>query len=157
MDAEKRNIQEEKMVANFLMEEVKDWDNEEKMKSRFKALSGQRCDWEPLYLFWRDLIVKVARHLHIVILHPSHVKHLWFRRGGLSPLCLDRVLVEMYNAGDLLPVTHLLDPRTEGWRLPQLFRKAAHLMSFSRASTTLDSLTEDCYILAPLLKVCECL
>lgn len=152
MDAEKRNIEEEEMVANFLMKEVRDWDNEEKMKTRFKALSGQRCDWEPLYLFWRDLIIKVARHLHIFILHPIHIKHLWFRRGGLSPLCLDRVLVEMYNAGDLLPVTLLLDPTTEGWQLPKIFRKAVHLLSLSRASTTLESLTEDCYVLAPLLK-----
>ncbi|KAL2482398.1 SNF7 family protein [Forsythia ovata] len=157
MDVEKRDIEEAeemmmKMVADFLRKEVRDWDNEDKMKARFKALSGQRCDWEPLYLFWRDLIIKVARHLHIFILRPLHIKHLWFRQGGLSPLCLDRVLVEMYNAGDLLPVTHLLDPTTEGWRLPQILRKAAHVMGLSRASTPLDGLTEDCYVLAPLLK-----
>ena len=48
---------------------------------------------EPIYLFWRNLILTVARQLGLFIIKPSHLKTLWFNRGGLSPLCLDDVLV----------------------------------------------------------------
>lgn len=81
-------------VKEFLKNEVPDWEDEAKVSARFKAFSGQRCDWEPLYLFWRDLILKVARHLRVFIIRPSQVKTVWFSRAdGLSPLCLDHVLV----------------------------------------------------------------
>ncbi|VFQ88830.1 unnamed protein product [Cuscuta campestris] len=141
-----------KRVADFLSKEVKDWGNEEKMRSRFKALSGQRCDWEPLYLFWRDLIIKVSSHLNIFIVNPRHIKHLWFCQSGLSPLCLDRVLVEMCNSGELLPVPNISVGEAEGWRLSQIFRKAAHLVGFSRGSNPVECLVEDFYALTPLLK-----
>ncbi|XP_073037831.1 uncharacterized protein [Primulina eburnea] len=107
---EKNEKDEAEAVADFVRKEVSDWDDEVKGRARFKALSGQRSDWEPLYLFWRDLIIKVARHLGIFLICPSHVQSLWFHRNGLSPLCLHSVLVEMCRAGDLLPLSSAHPP-----------------------------------------------
>ncbi|CAH9058340.1 unnamed protein product [Cuscuta europaea] len=152
MDVKEEEEMMMKVVAEFLGKEVKDWGNEDKMRYRFKALSGQRSDWEPLYVFWRDLIIKVSRHLNTFIIHPRHVKHLWFCHGAVSPLCLDRVLVEMYNYGDISLVPNLSVQTTEGWRLSQILRKAAYLVGLSRGSTPVECLVEDCYVLTPLLK-----
>lgn len=135
-------------VEAFIREEVVDWDDETKSRARFKALSGQRSDWEPLYLFWRDLILKVARHRRIFIIRPSDVKRLWFRRGGVSPLCLDRVLLEMHRAGDLSP----LHPTSAATRLSRIFRRALDFLGASDEDE--HALAGDCYILAPLLEVC---
>ncbi|KAI3772980.1 hypothetical protein L6452_04176 [Arctium lappa] len=55
--------------------------------------SDHRSDWESRYHFWRDLIIKIARHLHIFIILPSVVKNVWVNQEGLTPLCLDHVLV----------------------------------------------------------------
>lgn len=68
--------EEESSLIEYLRKEVLDWDDEVKLIARYKAFSGQRSDWEPLYLFWRDLILKVARHLHIFIIRPSQVSLL---------------------------------------------------------------------------------
>ncbi|KAL0459841.1 UNVERIFIED_CONTAM: hypothetical protein Slati_0611300 [Sesamum latifolium] len=126
MEDKEREEEEEKeaaAVADFVRNEVGDWDDEAKSRARFKALSGQRSDWSPLYSFWRDLIVKVARHLRIFIIRPSRVKRLWFRRAGLSPLCLDHVLLEMHRAGDLLSP----HPTSSIARLSHIFRRALDL------------------------------
>ncbi|XP_061967533.1 uncharacterized protein LOC133691170 isoform X3 [Populus nigra] len=79
-------------VKEFIRKQVPDWDDEIMATARFKAFSGQRSDWEPKYLFWKDLILKIARHLDLFIIQPSQVKEEWFNRGGLTPLCLDHVL-----------------------------------------------------------------
>lgn len=142
-------MEEEEAAAAFVRREVADWDDEAKSRARFKALSGQRSDWEPLYCFWRDLILKTARHLHIFIISPSRLSHHWFRRrpDGLSPLCLDRVLLEMHRAGDLLlPNT----PSSFRSRIPQVFRRA---LDFLAPDDRPLALTGDYYILAPLLEV----
>ncbi|XP_075502862.1 uncharacterized protein LOC142540518 isoform X3 [Primulina tabacum] len=107
---EKNEKDEAEAVADFVRKEVSDWDDEVKGQARFKALSGQRSVWEPLYFFWRDLIIKVARHLGIFLICPSHVQSLWFHRNGLSPLCLHSVLVEMCQAGVLLPLSSAHPP-----------------------------------------------
>lgn len=139
---------EEEEAAAFVRKEVADWDDEVKSRTRFKALSGQRSDWEALYCFWRDLIVKTARHLHIFLIRPSRLSRLWFRRrpDGLSPLCLDRVLLEMHRAGDLL-----LPPTTaSSSRLPHILRRALNFLTLDDRPV---ALTADYYILAPLLEV----
>lgn len=82
-------------VREFIRKEVGDWDDEEVATARFKAFSGQRSDWEPKYRFWKDLILSVARHLRLLIIRPLEVKNNWFNRGGLTPLCLDQVLVRL--------------------------------------------------------------
>lgn len=71
-------IGEEKSIMEYLRKQVPDWDDEVKCTARFKAFSGQRTDWEPLYVFWRDLILNVARHLHIFIIRPSQVSSFYF-------------------------------------------------------------------------------
>lgn len=136
-------------VATFVRSEVEDWDDDAKSRARFKALSGQRSDWEPLYRFWRDLIVKVARHLHIFIISPSRVKRLWFTRSGLSPLCLDRVLVEMHCAGDLLsPQPH---PTSATATLSHYLRRALDVLGATNQDTR--ALSGDSYLVTPLLQV----
>uniref|UniRef100_A0A9I9EEH9 Uncharacterized protein n=1 Tax=Cucumis melo TaxID=3656 RepID=A0A9I9EEH9_CUCME len=57
------------------MEKVLDWDDEVVATARFKAFSGQKSDWEPRYLFWRDLILTVARQLNFLIIKPSEIKN----------------------------------------------------------------------------------
>lgn len=150
---EKDEDDEAEEVADFVRKEVSDWDDEVKGRARFKALSGQRSDWEPLYLFWRDLIIKVARHLRIFFIHPSHVQCLWFRRNGLSPLCLHRVLVEMCQAGDLLPISSA-HPPTVTSHLSHFLRKSIHFLVSRPSISNDDSLTlsGDSYILAALLE-----
>ncbi|CAL5433713.1 unnamed protein product [Camellia sinensis] len=140
-------------IGELIRKEVPDWDDEVMVTARFKAFSGQRSDWEPKYVFWRDLILKLSTHLGVFLFHPSEVKNLWFNRGGLTPLCIDHVLLEMYNAGDILRRGDLVDP-TSG-RLSQILRRVVHLVGLSRASTQVD-IMEDHLILLPVLKVVLC-
>lgn len=138
---------ESEAVREFIRREVKDWEEEAIATARFKAFSGQRSDWEARYQFWRDLILKVARHFHLLFISSSQVKKDWFNRGGLTPLCLDHVLFLMYNEGDIIRSVDLVDP-TSG-RLSQLFRKVKHMMV---RSTSAEVMFEDHLILLPLLK-----
>lgn len=80
-------------VREFIREKVPDWDDELVAIARFKAFSGQKSDWEPRYLFWRDLILAVAHQFNFIFIKPSEMRNQWFSRGGLAPLCLDHVLV----------------------------------------------------------------
>lgn len=154
MTNDSREVKEEEeetlRVREFLRKEVDGWDDPVKATAWFKGFSGQRCDWEARYLFWRELILNLARHLGTFIIRPSRLKNIWFRRdGALSPLCIDRVLREMHNAGDLLLSSDLADPRRSG-RLSFILKKALHVLGFSRPSPVY--LTEDYYILSMLLK-----
>lgn len=142
------SISKEKLME-YLRKEVPDWDEEVKCIARFKAFSGQRTDWEPLYVFWRDLILKVARHLHIFIIRPSQVE-IWFNRGGMVPLCLDQVLLEMYTAGELLRNVGVADPASSGW-VSQILQIVVNLGGLLRPSTQ-EKLAEDYYIIPVLLK-----
>ncbi|KAJ6338427.1 hypothetical protein OIU76_007987 [Salix suchowensis] len=136
-------------VKEFIRIQVPDWDDEIMATARFKAFSGQRSDWEPKYLFWKDLILKIARHLDLFIIRPSQVKEEWFNRGGLTPLCLDHVLCLMYNEGDIVRNVDLVDPSSG--RLSQLFRKVRNLMVRSPVTPEIVML-EDHLFLTPLLK-----
>ncbi|XP_072985705.1 uncharacterized protein [Typha latifolia] len=129
--------------------EVPDWDDEVASTARFKAFSGQRSDWERRLLFWRDLILKVGRHLGVFAVRSSEVKNVWFSRGGLAPLCMDRVLHEMHANGDILLRGDLIDP-TSG-HLYQILRRVQHTIGISRSSA-LDDDSEDLLILKPLLQ-----
>ena len=103
------------------------------------------------------------------------VKEEWFNRGGLTPLCLDYVLVIsqltslfffytlnydsyfililqwlMYNEGDIVRNVDLVDPSSG--RISQLFRKVRNLMVRSPVTPEIVML-EDHLFLTPLLKV----
>ncbi|KAK9161888.1 hypothetical protein Syun_008229 [Stephania yunnanensis] len=132
------------MVDEYVMREVGDWDDEFVARARFKAFSGQRSDWEPHFYFWRDLIFKVASHLGIFIIQPSQVRSSWFVRGGLTPLCIDHVLIEMHKRGDLFRIEDLVDPTTIP-RIPQL------LQTFSRLIPVFRSLPPDQILQKPLI------
>lgn len=62
----------------IIRREVPDWDDEMTSIARFKAFSGQRSDWEPRYMFWKDLIVKVAKGLGICTVKSSDVSNYFF-------------------------------------------------------------------------------
>ncbi|KAG0500926.1 hypothetical protein HPP92_000998 [Vanilla planifolia] len=136
-------------ASEFLKEEVPDWDDEVASTARFKALSGQRSDWEPQFCFWRDLILKVARHLGVCVVRASELKNTWFSRGGLIPLCMDQVLHEMHVHGDILLRGELTDP-TSG-HFYRLLRQAAQVMGVFRPSSLEDG-TDDTLILRELLQ-----
>ncbi|KNA05113.1 hypothetical protein SOVF_193390 [Spinacia oleracea] len=131
---------EELKVVEFIREQVPDWDDDVKATARFKAFSGQRSDWESQFFFWRDLIIKIAREFDLLFLSPSQMKNCWFNRGGLSPLCLNDSLLEMYKAGNVLRVTDFGDP-TSG-RLSQLLKKLIHFSIVFRPSTSNDILND---------------
>ncbi|KAJ4825575.1 hypothetical protein Tsubulata_006510 [Turnera subulata] len=135
-------------VKELIRKQVPDWDDETIATARFKAFNGQRSDWESKYQFWRDLILKTSRHLGLFIISASQVKNEWFNRGGLSPLCLDDVLLLMYSEGDIVLSKDVVDP-TSG-RISQLFQKMRNLMVRSTAKPEL--LFEEPVILTSLLK-----
>ncbi|KAI3736495.1 hypothetical protein L6452_16037 [Arctium lappa] len=134
----------EERVRELIRKEVHDWDSEVMVTARFKAFSGLRSDWESRYHFWRDLIIKIARHLNIFIISRSVVKNVWFNQGGLTPLCLDHVLLQMYNAGDLSCSSDLIDPKSG--HLTQIFHKVRHILSKSPISS------QDEFIVSTLLE-----
>lgn len=80
-------------MGDFIRTQIPDWDDDVIATARFKAFSGQRSDWEARFQFWRDLIIKVAEHLGRIIIDTEEVKNKWFVRGGLTPLCLNDVLM----------------------------------------------------------------
>ncbi|XP_062178199.1 uncharacterized protein LOC133883036 [Alnus glutinosa] len=139
-------------VGEFIRTEVGDWDDEAVGTARFKAFSGQKCDWESRYEFWKVLILKIARRFGLLVISPLDVKNNWFNRGGLTPLCLDQVLMEMYNEGEIVRVGDLLDP-TSG-SLSLLLRKVGrNLMRIRPTSTpSLQALSQDHLVLTTLLK-----
>nr|GEU50944.1 charged multivesicular body protein 7 isoform X1 [Tanacetum cinerariifolium] len=133
-------------VKEFILEQVPDWDSDVMINARFKAFSGQKSDWEPRFHFWKDLIIKIARHLNTFIIRPSVVKNAWFNQGGLIPLCIDHVLLEMYNAGDILSINDLGDPKSG--QLSQLFQKVRYLLPLSKSVFP----SEDEFIVKTLLE-----
>lgn len=84
-------------VREFIKDKVTDWDDEVVTTARFKAFSGQKSDWEPRYLFWRDLILTIAHKFNFIFIKPIEIRNQWFSQGGLAPLCLDHVLVLLPN------------------------------------------------------------
>ena len=50
-------------VGKFIKCQATDWDKDVKTSARFNTFNGKRSDWEARFQFWRDLIIKVARHL----------------------------------------------------------------------------------------------
>ncbi|XP_048434463.1 uncharacterized protein LOC103936663 isoform X2 [Pyrus x bretschneideri] len=139
---------ESERVRELIGKAVGDWDDQVMTRARFKAFSGQRSDWEPVYLFWRDLILCVARQLGVFFISPSRLNTHWFNRGGLAPLCLPTVLVS-------LPIIYacfgvdLVDP-TAG-RLFQIFSRLSNSMAMLRTTPEL-LMSQDRLILTSLLK-----
>lgn len=62
-----------KLISEFIREKVEDWDDEVAARARFKDFSGQPSDSQPIFLFWRDLIINIARHFGILLLRPAQV------------------------------------------------------------------------------------
>ncbi|CAM8936185.1 unnamed protein product [Rhodiola kirilowii] len=114
-------------VGEFIRTQVADWDDESVATARFKAFSGQRTDWEPKYLFWKNLILKVASHLNLFIINPSEL--------------------QMYKDGEIITIEELEDPTCS--QLSILFRKALKIVSRPASD---ESILEHPLILMPLLK-----
>lgn len=136
-------------IEEIVKKEVADWDDEVISTARFKALTGQRCDWETKFQFWRNLIINISRRLGLITIKSSEVKNVWFVRGGLTPLCIDQVLQEMRNDGELLSKGELVDP-TSG-RLYQMLRRANNILS-KFGSLSVRENADDTLIIKTLLK-----
>ncbi|CAO2192867.1 unnamed protein product [Urochloa humidicola] len=110
------------------------WDDPDSadLRARFKAFTGQRRDWpQPTLLFWKDLLLRVARRLRRCSAPAHLVTSVWFERpGGLTPLCLPQVLEEMRADGDILLKSELIDP--SAGTLYQLVRRVGQLAISSR-------------------------
>lgn len=116
-------------VGDFIRTQIPDWDDDVIATARFKAFSGQRSDWEARFQFWRGLIMKVAGHLGHIIIDTEEVKNKWFVRGGLTPLCLNHVLLDMYRCGDLLNNIDPAHPSTS--RFQWVLKQISSLMGIS--------------------------
>ncbi|KAG2596985.1 uncharacterized protein LOC120706605 [Panicum virgatum] len=110
------------------------WDDPDSadLRARFKAFTGQRRDWpHPTLLFWKDLLLRVARRLRRCSAPAHLVTSAWFARpGGLTPLCLPQVLEEMRADGDILLKSELIDPSAGS--LYQLVRRVSQMAISSR-------------------------
>ncbi|XP_056866770.1 uncharacterized protein LOC108863608 isoform X2 [Raphanus sativus] len=136
-------------VKEFIRREVPDWDDDEVVATaRFKAFSGQRSDWEVKYQFWRDLIIKVSRRFGVFIIDPLQVKKTWFDRGGMTPLCIDHVLLLMHSEGDVVPISQLESPVSG--RLSRLLRTLRSLVA--QPSVKPGEILESKLVIVPLLK-----
>lgn len=60
-------------VEEAVKAEAPDWGDDAAWGARFRAFSGQRADWAPRYLFWRDLFIRVARRLGVLTIRSSEV------------------------------------------------------------------------------------
>ncbi|KFK35392.1 hypothetical protein AALP_AA5G279200 [Arabis alpina] len=135
-------------VKEFIRREVPDWDDEVVAMARFKAFSGQRSDWEYKFQFWRDLILKVSRHFEVFIIDPVQVKNVWFDKGGMTPLCIDHVLLLMHSEGDVVRICDLDD--SSNGRLSRLLRTVRSLMVQQVVKP--GEILENKLVIVPLLK-----
>ncbi|KAL5222040.1 hypothetical protein ABZP36_026753 [Zizania latifolia] len=144
------------------------WDDPDgvELRARFKAFTGQRGDWpQPKLLFWKGLLLRVARRLRLCSAPAHLVTGVWFSRpGGLTPLCLPQVLVsihdeliyisvnflsnggqilssfqeEMRADGEILLKSELIDP-TAG-TLYQLVRRVSQMAVVSKQTIVQDDI-----------------
>ncbi|CAH8322785.1 unnamed protein product [Eruca vesicaria subsp. sativa] len=136
-------------VKEFIRREVPDWDDEVVAKARFKAFSGQRSDWEIKFRFWRELILKVSRHFGVFIIDPVQVKKEWFDRGGMTPLCIDHVLLLMHSEGDVVRISEL-ENQVSG-RISRLLRTVRSLV-VAQPLVNPGEILENQLVIVPLLK-----
>ncbi|WVZ71528.1 hypothetical protein U9M48_020103 [Paspalum notatum var. saurae] len=128
------------------------WDDPDSadLRARFKAFTGQRRDWpQPTLLFWKDLVLRVARRLRLCSAPAHLVTSAWFARpGGLTPLCLPQVLEEMRADGDILLKSELISPSSGS--LYQLVRRVSQMAIGSKRPVSPDEvlvfklLVEEC-------------
>ncbi|CAA7030564.1 unnamed protein product [Microthlaspi erraticum] len=135
-------------VKEFIRREVPDWDDEVVATARFKAFSGQRSDWELRFQFWRDLIIKASRQFGVFIIDPVQVKQSWFDRGGMTPLCIDHVLLLMHSEGDVVRVNELEDQGSG--RISRLLWTVRNLMV--QSSVKPGEILENKLVIVSLLK-----
>uniref|UniRef100_A0A1J3HHP0 Charged multivesicular body protein 7 n=1 Tax=Noccaea caerulescens TaxID=107243 RepID=A0A1J3HHP0_NOCCA len=135
-------------AKEFIRREVPDWDDEVVATARFKAFSGQRSDWELRFQFWRDLIMKVSRQLGVFVIDPVQVKQSWFDRGGMTPLCIDHVLLLMHNEGDVVRINELEDQGSG--RISRLLWTVRNLMV--QSSVKPGAILENKLVIVSLLK-----
>ncbi|XP_057854673.1 uncharacterized protein LOC131064539 isoform X2 [Cryptomeria japonica] len=119
----------ESTVGEFIKSQVADWDDDVITSARFKAFSGQRSDWEARFQFWRDLIIKVARHLGRII--------------------IDTEELEMYRSGDLYNRDQDVKGPTSSHFL-WLFKQVASLIGIS--STPVQDVVEGKFAVTVLVK-----
>ncbi|BAD81565.1 unknown protein [Oryza sativa Japonica Group] len=118
------------------------WDDPDgdELRARFKAFTGQRRDWpQPKLLFWKGLLLRVARRLRLCSAPARLVLGVWFARpGGLTPLCLPQVLEEMRADGEILLKSELIDPTTGS--LYQLVRRMSQMAVISKQPIAQDDI-----------------
>ncbi|KAL6598790.1 hypothetical protein ACP70R_046050 [Stipagrostis hirtigluma subsp. patula] len=124
-------------------------------RARFKAFTGQRGDWpQPTLLFWKDLILRVARRLRLcsapahLVSAPTHrllfplPSHQLFMVGFRSsefPHDGGHKCSEVMRAdGDVLPKSELIDPSSGS--LYQLVRRMSQMAVVSRRPVAQDDI-----------------
>ncbi|KAG0632273.1 hypothetical protein M758_1G316500 [Ceratodon purpureus] len=147
----------ESPLAAFLRAEVPDWDDEVVSRARYKGFTGQRADWENRLQFWKELVVKCARQLGVVVIEPSKVQHQWFLREGITPLGISTVLSEMRKSGELQTREELMRPQATltqytGSVFRQVFTWVGSQVRGTSAGAQPSSELPDMLIVTPLLQ-----
>ncbi|BBN13895.1 charged multivesicular body protein 7 [Marchantia polymorpha subsp. ruderalis] len=125
LSSQKMMTEKTSLLQAFLEQEWPEWRDDDFARARFKAFTGQKQDWEERINFWRDAIVKVARHLDLLIIDTKEVQQKWFVRDGVVPMGLKLVLLEMQKSGELETVDQILEnrPSTTLEKLSSLLRR----------------------------------
>ncbi|RLN23348.1 uncharacterized protein C2845_PM07G07130 [Panicum miliaceum] len=111
------------------------WDDPDSadLRARFKAFTGQRRDWpHPTLLFWKDLLLRVARRLRRCSPPPTSLCD----RGNWILNLLPILQEEMRADGDILLKSELIDPSTGS--LYQLVRRVSQMTISSRRPVSQD-------------------
>lgn len=86
LSSQKMMTEKTSLLQAFLEQEWPEWRDDDFARARFKAFTGQKQDWEERINFWRDAIVKVARHLDLLIIDTKEVTFV-----EISPAILRRL------------------------------------------------------------------
>lgn len=94
-----------RLIENYLEEHVPQWRDDSLIQSLFANLPNREVKPEAFvqkFSFWKDLLVLMTRSRLLsgsVFKFPSKELSGYFKRGGIQPICLNGVIVEMQIQG----------------------------------------------------------
>ena len=98
-------LSKSRLIENYLEEHVPQWRDDSLIQSLFANLPNREVKPEAFaqkYSFWKDLLILMTRSRLLsgsVFKFPSKELSGCFKRGGMQPICLNGVIVEMQMQG----------------------------------------------------------
>lgn len=100
-----------RLIQNYLNEHVPQWKDDTLIQSLFANLPNIEAKPEAFkqkYSFWKELLISMTRERLLsgsVFKFSSKELSTSFKRGGLQPICLNGVIVEMQSEGLIMDVS----------------------------------------------------